>query len=1131
MSELSREEMRRRRLARLAGLESSVSAPVSPPGSSVNNASESSSSPGPSTCPDLPTPSLQQQQSPTQPQVNESSSEQEVPMDFEETNEKQSNNISIDVDSGIENMEVEEQDRKDHTSRSRTTSSSADVSTDQIHSTISRVLRVSWKQPTEQTIFLPELSANVSSFERTMSHTDIINESLMEALKIFTDNEDPLKDITIDILSEGEDSPNSQTSPMVSPAAATSSLASSSGAGLPLMVTSENKNKPRSFFYLVDCYSRAALEERNNPKRSSFPPISEVLISLRAQCVQYASLVLQQIIGVPVDKLMNPSSVITSPLLYPVLAQTLPRGFLHELVARTHLNPQTFNKIFTPLLQGLYMSMQQVSLIGNTHRRPIEALEELIDIRCGTHGNIRPICRLITHQIQFLPDFMTTAVGRELTRTSFLGPFLSVSVFAEDQPKVAEKFFSGNPTNDKSINSTLQQELENTRSSLHKLFHAILATSTCREATLAYLATLLRHNEKRVQIQTEEFALAGDGFMLNLLSTLQMLSVKIKLNTVDPLYPFHPSSFVEIKNDTRLKLSSQECNDWVKELEKSHKWTEAKFPTQCWFLTLHCHHIALMPALQKYRRKLRALRDLQKMLDDLQATESSWKDAPYAGHNKELIKRWKQQLKRLSKSKSCADAGLIDPVLMRRSLHFYCSVAEILLSLLTPSENGNPMSPSLPLPQQIPNKFTALPEWYVEDIAEFLLFALQFCPSVVANNVDNALITWLLVTICTPHCIRNPYLIAKIIEVLFVISTSGHGRNDILHNRVMSHPITKTHLASYLMKFYTDVETTGSSSEFYDKFSIRYHISLILKTMWDSPVHRRSIISESNNGKQFVKFINMLMNDTTFLLDESLESLKRIHEVQELMSDKSNWSAMSNEQQQSRTRQLTADERQARSYLTLAKETVSMFHYLTVEITEPFLRPELVGRLSAMLNFNLKQLCGPKCKDLKVKKPTKYGWEPRTLLGQLIDIYLHLDCDNFAAALASDERSFSKELFTDAANRLGKANIKTATEIERFMALAERAAVKARENLAREEDYGDAPDEFRDPLMDTLMENPVKLPSGMIMDKAVITRHLLNSSTDPFSRQPLSEDMLMPDIDLKERIAAWKQKKRRSSKY
>lgn len=61
--------------------------------------------------------------------------------------------------------------------------------------------------------------------------------------------------------------------------------------------------------------------------------------------------------------------------------------------------------------------------------------------------------------------------------------------------------------------------------------------------------------------------------------------------------------------------------------------------------------------------------------------------------------------------------------------------------------------------------------------------------------------------------------------------------------------------------------------------------------------------------------------------------------------------------------------------------------------------------------------------------------------------------------------------------------------------------------------------------MDTLMDDPVLLPSGKVMDRAVILRHLLNSSTDPFNRQPLTEDMLMPVEDLKLRIVAWKQKK------
>ena len=63
-----------------------------------------------------------------------------------------------------------------------------------------------------------------------------------------------------------------------------------------------------------------------------------------------------------------------------------------------------------------------------------------------------------------------------------------------------------------------------------------------------------------------------------------------------------------------------------------------------------------------------------------------------------------------------------------------------------------------------------------------------------------------------------------------------------------------------------------------------------------------------------------------------------------------------------------------------------------------------------MLNFNLQQLCGSKCKNLKVKNPEKYGWEPKKLLNTLTAIYLHLDCDEFAEAIANDEVSpiFSK---------------------------------------------------------------------------------------------------------------------------
>lgn len=58
--------------------------------------------------------------------------------------------------------------------------------------------------------------------------------------------------------------------------------------------------------------------------------------------------------------------------------------------------------------------------------------------------------------------------------------------------------------------------------------------------------------------------------------------------------------------------------------------------------------------------------------------------------------------------------------------------------------------------------------------------------------------------------------------------------------------------------------------------------------------------------------------------------------------------------------------------------------------------------------------------------------------------------------------------------------------------------------------------------MDTLMTEPVELPSGVIVDRPVIVRHLLNCSQDPFNRQHLTLDMLRPATELKARIEQWK---------
>ena len=97
----------------------------------------------------------------------------------------------------------------------------------------------------------------------------------------------------------------------------------------------------------------------------------------------------------------------------------------------------------------------------------------------------------------------------------------------------------------------------------------------------------------------------------------------------------------------------------------------------------------------------------------------------------------------------------------------------------------------------------------------------------------------------------------------------------------------------------------------------------------------------------------------------------------------------------------------------------------------------------------------------------------------------------------------------DAEQRMRNNLSRSDNDIEQFKALAVKANDILLANMKRDEDYDDAPDEFKDPIMDELMEDPVLLPtSGKIMDRKHINRHLLSDQMDPFNRQKLTEDML-----------------------
>lgn len=220
------------------------------------------------------------------------------------------------------------------------------------------------------------------------------------------------------------------------------------------------------------------------------------------------------------------------------------------------------------------------------------------------------------------------------------------------------------------------------------------------------------------------------------------------------------------------------------------------------------------------------------------------------------------------------------------------------------------------------------------------------------------------------------------------------------------------------------------------------------------------LLWNNSNLDRYVRFANLLMNDTTYLLDDALMHLGKIADIQKQMEDKAAWEARPASERQEQEKLLRQYEGQAKGDLDLGVESLRLLKRFAGETTEPFLTPEIVDRLAAMLDMNLMLLAGPKCQELKVREPEKYRFRPKELLSDVMGIFVELGPRvEFQEAVAKDGRSYSKDLFERAQRIARKTVIKTESELEVIRKMVDKVeAIKA----AEEEDdaMGEVPDDF-----------------------------------------------------------------------
>jgi ubiquitin conjugation factor E4 B len=467
---------------------------------------------------------------------------------------------------------------------------------------------------------------------------------------------------------------------------------------------------------------------------------------------------------------------------------------------------------------------------------------------------------------------------------------------------------------------------------------------------------------------------------------------------------------------------------------------------------------------------------------------------------------------------------LLDEQSQQRSMQLMRYVIAWLMRLVQPGIEYPKTQITLPLAADQPMVFRCLPEYLLEDIVDNFKFITRNMPQALPVTQCEEIVTTCVAFLYSSDYVKNPHLKSGLVSILYHGIWPIRGREkgilgDLLNGSDFCHKF----LLHAVMNFFIEAEATGAHTQFYDKFNIRYEIFKVIRCIWANPIYRRNLDIESKvNPEFFIRFVNLLLNDVTFVLGESFTSFIKIRNLQKELKNET--SELDEAALTEKKRALEKEQGAAKSYMQLTNETVAMLKNFTEALAEAFTMPEVVQRLADMLGYNLALMVGPKQGELKVEDKKSYNFDPGELLEGLVDVYLNLRGQpSFALAVARDGRSYDPAKLAHAEEILRQARGTAPEKREewlRFVAVvAEAHAADARD----EEDLGEIPDEFLDPLLYTLMEDPVILPnSRQTIDRSTIRSHLLSDPHDPFNRMPLSIEDVVPNTELKQRIAEFK---------
>ncbi|KAG9348258.1 hypothetical protein JZ751_001993 [Albula glossodonta] len=834
--------------------------------------------------------------------------------------------------------------------------------------------------------------------------------------------------------------------------------------------------------YLYACYQRAKEEVTKVPEK---------LLSYAVRCKNLTVSNARTVLLTP--------EIYVSQNVYEQLLDLLLEGvsgaqldevveFVEEVIAALLADQEvrTFGEVMVPVLEILHGRVKDLDLCQLL-------LYSYLDILLY-FSHQKDIAKVLVEYIQ--PKDPNSGLQYQKT---LLGAVLSVSCLLKTPGVVESHGFFLNPSRSspqemKVQESNIHQFMGQYHEKLYQILRNLLQQSgDTRHLLLTWLGGCLQANAGRAKIWANQMpeifmqTYASDALFLNLGAALLKLCQPFCRPRSPKLLTFNPT-YCALKD-----LSEEERRNRNQTVEYAQSYsllTENLILTQ---LTLHLGFHRIHDQMVKMNQSLHRL-------------QGSWREAGHVGGV--AAEQLREQFERLMTVYLSTKAAATQPGMLQGCLNLQASTAALLVQLSLDNQGPEHIPLSFPLAALQHNLLCYVPE----NMGDFFIFLRRFADEVLESSADSLeqVLNFITVFMGNVDRMKNPHLRAKLAEVLEAVMPhleplSPGITQPIMfqRHRVFCSYQHAPHLAEALITVFVDIEFTGDPHQFEQKFNYRRPMYPILKYM----------------------FLNLLMNDAIFLLDEAIQvgDMQPVGgskiKLLQLERDRGEWEGLAPDARREKESSLQMFGQLGRFHNIMSNETIGTLAFLTSEIKGLFVHPFLAERIISMLNYFLQHLVGPKMGALKVKDFSEFDFKPQQLVSDICTIYLHLgDEENFCATVPKDGRSYSPTLFSQTVRVLKKIN-KPGDMIVSFSLLADKIKSLADQQQQEEETYSDAPDEFLDPIMSTLMLDPVLLPSSHVtVDRSTIARHLLSDQTDPFNRSPLTMDQIRPNEDLKQQI-------------